>query len=64
MESTQKKTDLWSLGSLYYELLVGYYPFLGKTELEIKKKMIKGDYEFTKNIKISSEGMHVISECL
>lgn len=38
------KSDIWSLGVLFYRLFTGSYPFFGQTKEELKKKIIDGFY--------------------
>ena len=41
-KSYSNKTDIWSLGVVYYELLFGKLPYVGKSEDEIFKQITKG----------------------
>jgi serine/threonine protein kinase len=49
---------------MFYELLVGHPPFMDKSPDSFEKKLKDGNYEFSKNLKISPEAMHFISRCL
>ena len=61
-----KKCDIWSCGVLMYVLLSGHFPFFGKTEKEITKKILSGkfifDDKYFKNI--SNKAKDLISKCL
>jgi serine/threonine protein kinase len=39
-----EKCDIWSMGVILYILLSGYPPFYGTNEVEILKKVKKGQY--------------------
>ena len=39
-----KKADCWALGILLYTMLIGEFPFTGKTESELYKNVLKGEY--------------------
>lgn len=62
--SYTEKVDVWSLGTMYYELLVGHAPFIDRTQEGFSKKMSEGNYEFPAGLGISPEAMHFISRCL
>lgn len=57
-----KNVDLWSLGVLCYELLVGHAPFFSKTFDETYKKILKGDYKLPEHV--SKAAAHLISKLL
>ena len=47
--------DLWSLGSITYQLLTGKPPFLGKSTNEIFKQVIEGKYSLPSSLIVSVE---------
>ncbi|EDV21284.1 uncharacterized protein TRIADDRAFT_30577, partial [Trichoplax adhaerens] len=57
------KVDLWSLGILCYEFLVGCPPFETKTHEDTYKRIIKVDLKFPEN-KLSPEAMDLIRKLL
>jgi len=61
-----KKCDIWSCGVIMYVLLSGHFPFYGKTEEEITKKILSGKYTFDNKYfsNISNEAKDLISKCL
>ena len=61
-----KKCDIWSCGVIMYVLLSGHFPFYGKTEEEITKKILSGKYTFDNKYfsNISDEAKDLISKCL
>ncbi|XP_011191270.2 aurora kinase C [Zeugodacus cucurbitae] len=57
-----KNVDLWSLGVLCYELIVGHAPFLATDYDETYKKIIKVDYKLPDYV--SRAAAHFISKLL
>ena len=61
-----KKCDIWSCGVIMYVLLSGHFPFFGKTEEEITKKILSGKFKFDERYfsNISDQAKDLISKCL
>ncbi|XP_034485845.1 serine/threonine-protein kinase Aurora-2 isoform X1 [Drosophila innubila] len=57
-----KNVDLWSLGVLCFELLVGHAPFFSKNYEETYKKILKVDYKLPEHV--SKAAAHLISKLL
>lgn len=58
------KFDIWSLGSIFYELLVGLSPFFAKKVDQFKANMMSGTYDFRQSLQITPEAIHFITQCL
>ena len=61
-----QKCDIWSCGVIMYILLSGKYPFYGKTESEINKKILLGNFDFNDKHfdNISESAKDLIRKCL
>ena len=58
------KVDVWSLGTLLFNLITGTYPFKGKTIGELKENLRIGAYKIPRDVVISLECLHFLNSCL
>ena len=58
------KADIWSLGSVCFELLTGNSPFDGNDFEELIKNMKTGKYKISKSLNLSNEVINFISGML
>ena len=66
LNNYNEKCDIWSCGVILYVLLSGTYPFNGKNDQEISKKILNGKFEFNSSLfnNISNEAKDLIKKCL
>lgn len=53
-------SDLWSVGLIIYQMLVGYLPFNGKNFIELINNIKRKELVFPKNIKISDMSKNLV----
>jgi serine/threonine-protein kinase ULK/ATG1 len=58
------KVDVWSLGTIFFEMLTGFSPFTGMNKEDLKNNLESGKWMFPKHIKLSLEGLDFLNCCL
>ncbi|MCQ2820364.1 MAG: serine/threonine-protein kinase [archaeon] len=58
------KADIWSLGTICYEILVGFAPFNADSYDELVSKIKEGHLNFPDNLKLSLESISFINDML
>jgi serine/threonine-protein kinase ULK2 len=56
--------DVWSLGCIFYEILVGFSPFTGMNKADLIENITRGTYYFPKTCKLSIAGLSFLHLCL
>lgn len=62
--SYDSKVDVWSLGTVFYEMITGFTPFTGTSKEDLKRNLERGNYRLPKTIKMSLEGLDFMNCCL
>lgn len=52
--------DIWSIGIVYYQMIYGVYPFNGKSEQDIRKRIRIGKIDYPSYVKISENAKDFI----
>jgi serine/threonine protein kinase len=52
--------DIWSIGVVFYQMLYGEYPFQGKNDKDIRKKISIRDIKYDPKVKTSADARDFI----
>eukprot|EP00828_Plagiopyla_frontata_P015023 TRINITY_DN1954_c0_g1_i5.p1 TRINITY_DN1954_c0_g1~~TRINITY_DN1954_c0_g1_i5.p1 ORF type:complete len:573 (-),score=107.27 TRINITY_DN1954_c0_g1_i5:71-1789(-) len=63
-ESYTTKSDVWSMGVIYYEMLFGNTPWPARSQYELIQNIMKVPVRFQEGVNISKESKDFIKRCL
>jgi len=61
-EHYDNKVDIWSFGTIMYELLVGFTPFTGNDARDLAYNVNAGTYGVPRNVKLSLQCLDLLNQ--
>ena len=58
------KADVWSLGTMLFQLVTGQMPFYARTHQELREKLLTSELEFPVDIDLTKDCREFIEQCL
>lgn len=52
--------DVWAMGCIFYYLLCGRLPFVGRTSAETIKLIVEGSYKVPKEVGVEEQAMRLL----
>ncbi len=56
--------DIWSIGCIFYQLLVGFLPFTANNAFQLVKVLEEGTYFLPKFVEVSEDCVRILTRCL
>lgn len=58
------KADIWSLGTICFEILTGFTPFTGTSKEDLKNNVNDGSYKIPKKLNLSEHCLDFLNSLL
>ena len=60
----EHQADIWSVGCIFYQLLVGWLPFTANNAFQLVKVLEEGTYFLPKFVEVSEDCIRILTRCL
>jgi serine/threonine protein kinase len=59
-----EKADLWSAGIILFQIVCGCVPFPAREQMELKNKVLKGEFKFPEDVNVSPMCLDMICKLI